>query len=89
VFHTFIITREDGSRVYGSSLTFDERVDDEEICLAMQTLQVSNSFLYGDIMFLGYSSMSASVCASIRACMCPVSMITYKLMDRILANFGF
>jgi len=43
VFHTFIITREDGSRVYGSSLTFDERIDDDEICLAMQTLQV-NSF---------------------------------------------
>jgi len=41
-FHTFIITREDGSRMYGSSLAFDERVDDEEICLAMQTLQVTD-----------------------------------------------
>ena len=39
-FHSFIITREDGSRLYGASLTFDERIDDEEICLAMQTLQV-------------------------------------------------
>jgi len=30
--------------MYGASLTFDERVDDEEICLAMQTLQVTESF---------------------------------------------
>jgi len=29
--------------MFGASLTFDERVDDEEICLAMQTLQVTDS----------------------------------------------
>jgi len=39
-FHSFVITREDGSRSYGAALVFYERVDDEKICLAMQTLQV-------------------------------------------------
>jgi hypothetical protein len=38
-FHPFVITREDGSRVHGAALTFYERVDDEAICSAMQTLQ--------------------------------------------------
>lgn len=51
-FHPFIITREDGSRVYGASLTFDERVDDEEICLAMQTLQVNALFIWFLVFYL-------------------------------------
>ena len=39
-FHSFVITREDGSRTFGAALVFDELVEDEKICLAMQTLQV-------------------------------------------------
>lgn len=38
-FHSFIITREDGSRSYGHALTFYEEVTDKRICAAMQTLQ--------------------------------------------------
>ncbi|XP_041929765.1 DENN domain-containing protein 5A isoform X2 [Alosa sapidissima] len=37
-FHTFIITREDGSRSYGFALTFLEEVRSAQICSAMQTL---------------------------------------------------
>ncbi|KAJ8396724.1 hypothetical protein AAFF_G00015620 [Aldrovandia affinis] len=37
-FHSFIITREDGSRCYGFALTFYERVTSAQICSAMQTL---------------------------------------------------
>ncbi|XP_070536511.1 DENN domain-containing protein 5B-like isoform X2 [Ptychodera flava] len=38
-FHSFLITREDGSRTYGSALTFYEEVHCKQICLAMQSLQ--------------------------------------------------
>jgi hypothetical protein len=38
-FHPFIITREDGSRVHGATLTFFELIEDESICNAMQALQ--------------------------------------------------
>lgn len=37
-FHSFIITREDGSRTYGFALTFFEEVISKQICSAMQTL---------------------------------------------------
>ncbi|XP_048342378.1 DENN domain-containing protein 5A isoform X8 [Sphaerodactylus townsendi] len=37
-FHSFIITREDGSRTFGFSLTFYEEVTSKQICSAMQTL---------------------------------------------------
>uniref|UniRef100_UPI00398EE244 DENN domain-containing protein 5A isoform X3 n=1 Tax=Pristiophorus japonicus TaxID=55135 RepID=UPI00398EE244 len=37
-FHSFIITREDGSRTYGFALTFYEEVASKQICSAMQTL---------------------------------------------------
>lgn len=37
-FHAFIITREDGSRTFGFSLTFFEEVTSKQICSAMQTL---------------------------------------------------
>ncbi|XP_061494686.1 DENN domain-containing protein 5B isoform X3 [Rhineura floridana] len=37
-FHSFIITREDGSRTYGFVLTFYEEVISKQICTAMQTL---------------------------------------------------
>lgn len=38
-FHSFLITKEDGSRVFGSAFTFFEEVRDKKICAAMQTLQ--------------------------------------------------
>ncbi|XP_029199250.2 DENN domain-containing protein 5B-like [Acropora millepora] len=38
-FHSFLITREDGSRVYGCALKFYEIVKDSQICKAMDTLQ--------------------------------------------------
>ncbi|XP_070612474.1 DENN domain-containing protein 5B isoform X2 [Erythrolamprus reginae] len=37
-FHSYIITREDGSRTYGFVLTFFEEVTSKQICAAMQTL---------------------------------------------------
>jgi hypothetical protein len=38
-FHSFIITREDGSRAFGAVLTYYEVVCEPQICKAMQTLQ--------------------------------------------------
>ncbi|XP_015910435.1 DENN domain-containing protein 5A isoform X2 [Parasteatoda tepidariorum] len=38
-FHSFIITKEDGSRTYGQCFTFYEEVNDRKICDAMHTLQ--------------------------------------------------
>ncbi|KFM65925.1 DENN domain-containing protein 5B, partial [Stegodyphus mimosarum] len=38
-FHSFIITREDGTRTYGQCYTFYEEVNDRKICDAMNTLQ--------------------------------------------------
>lgn len=38
-FHSFLITKEDGARIFGSALTFYEEVRDKKICAAMQTLQ--------------------------------------------------
>ncbi|KAJ6660027.1 hypothetical protein lerEdw1_018225 [Lerista edwardsae] len=52
-FHSFIITREDGSRTYGFVLTFYEEVLSKQICTAMQTLyQMHNA------------EQCSSVCAS-------------------------
>lgn len=38
-FHSFIITKEDGSRTYGAAYVFYEEVQNDQICAAMQTLQ--------------------------------------------------
>ncbi|XP_075214645.1 DENN domain containing pinstripe isoform X2 [Lycorma delicatula] len=38
-FHSFVITKEDGRRTYGSSYVFYEEVHNRKICSAMQTLQ--------------------------------------------------
>ncbi|XP_039279311.1 DENN domain-containing protein 5B isoform X2 [Nilaparvata lugens] len=38
-FHSFVITKEDGRRTYGSSYVFFEEVSNRKICSAMQTLQ--------------------------------------------------
>lgn len=37
-FHSFVITREDGSRTYGFTYTFYEEVLNKQICTAMQAL---------------------------------------------------
>ncbi|XP_069484652.1 DENN domain-containing protein 5B isoform X2 [Ambystoma mexicanum] len=49
-FHSFIITREDGSRTYGFCLTFYEVVTSKQICAAMQTLyQMHNAEHYNSV----------------------------------------
>ncbi|XP_058015534.1 DENN domain-containing protein 5A isoform X2 [Ahaetulla prasina] len=45
-FHSFIITREDGSRTFGFSLTFYEEVTSKQICSAMQTLYLMHNAEY-------------------------------------------
>ncbi|XP_072340394.1 DENN domain-containing protein 5B isoform X2 [Scyliorhinus torazame] len=57
-FHSFIITREDGSRTYGFVLTFYEEVTCKQICSAMQTLyQMHNVEQYSSV----YASSSCSM----------------------------
>ncbi|XP_072165397.1 DENN domain-containing protein 5B-like [Diadema setosum] len=38
-FHSFVMTREDGSRTYGAALMFFEQVTSQHICAELQTLQ--------------------------------------------------
>lgn len=38
--HTFIITREDGTRVYGLALVFTEIVNDERLKTSLETLEM-------------------------------------------------
>lgn len=40
-FHSFVITREDGKRMFGASYVFFEEMHNRKISSAMQTLQVS------------------------------------------------
>lgn len=42
-FHSFLITREDGSHSFGSALVFYEEVTSPEVCTAMQTLHTMHS----------------------------------------------
>ncbi|XP_073506205.1 DENN domain-containing protein 5B isoform X1 [Phyllobates terribilis] len=57
-FHSFIITREDGSRTYGFVLTFFEEVTSKQICTAMQTLyQMHNAEQCNSV----YASSSCSM----------------------------
>ncbi|XP_076445285.1 DENN domain-containing protein 5B-like isoform X3 [Babylonia areolata] len=42
-FHSFLITREDGSHVYGSALVFFEEVTSPDVCSAMQTLHTMHA----------------------------------------------
>ncbi|XP_022111708.1 DENN domain-containing protein 5A-like [Acanthaster planci] len=39
-FHSFLMTREDGSRTYGAALTFYEQATSPRICAAMEVLQI-------------------------------------------------
>ncbi|XP_078076365.1 DENN domain-containing protein 5B isoform X7 [Mustelus asterias] len=58
LFHSFLITREDGSRTYGFVLTFYEEVTCKQICSAMQTLyQMHNVEQYSSV----YASSSCSM----------------------------
>uniref|UniRef100_A0A8C4L959 DENN domain containing 5B n=1 Tax=Equus asinus asinus TaxID=83772 RepID=A0A8C4L959_EQUAS len=60
-FHSFIITREDGSRTYGFVLTFYEEVTSKQICTAMQTLyQMHNAEHYSSIYLQRYNSYDIS-----------------------------
>ncbi|MEE6477700.1 hypothetical protein FKM82_011596 [Ascaphus truei] len=57
-FHSFIITREDGSRTYGFVLTFYEEVTSKQMCTAMQTLyQMHNAEQCSSV----YASSSCSM----------------------------
>ncbi|KAM6306900.1 LOW QUALITY PROTEIN: DENN domain-containing protein 5B-like [Podargus strigoides] len=58
--HSFIITREDGSRMYGLVLTFYEEVTSKQICTAMQTLyQMHNAEQYSSICASSSCSMDS------------------------------
>ncbi|KAM6153927.1 DENN domain-containing protein 5B isoform 2-T2 [Erethizon dorsatum] len=59
-FHSFIITREDGSRTYGFVLTFYEEVTSKQICTAMQTLyQMHNAEHCGSVCASSSCSMDS------------------------------
>ncbi|XP_074862727.1 DENN domain-containing protein 5B isoform X4 [Carettochelys insculpta] len=59
-FHSFIITREDGSRTYGFVLTFYEEVTSKQICTAMQTLyQMHNAEQYSSVCASSSCSMDS------------------------------
>lgn len=61
-FHPFIITREDGSRVYGGAFTFYELIEDDSICAAMQTLQTMYDAEYSSTKAnLSATSQSATI----------------------------
>ncbi|XP_064417696.1 DENN domain-containing protein 5B [Latimeria chalumnae] len=59
-FHSYIITREDGSRTYGFVLTFYEEVTCKQICTAMQTLyQMHNAEHYSSVCASSSCSMDS------------------------------
>ena len=58
IFHSFVITRKNASRLYGFSLVFDEKVTDSRICQAMHTLQ---SMYLTELSTKGLRSMSSFV----------------------------
>ncbi|CAF0736302.1 unnamed protein product [Brachionus calyciflorus] len=59
-FHPYIITREDGSRVFGGTLTFFELIEDESICNAMQALQTMYDAEHSSSANRSLSSVSTS-----------------------------
>uniref|UniRef100_A0A8C9U3C3 DENN domain containing 5A n=1 Tax=Scleropages formosus TaxID=113540 RepID=A0A8C9U3C3_SCLFO len=60
-FHSFIITREDGSRSYGFALTFYEEVTSKQICSAMQTLYHMHNAEQYDILHMPSAGPPASL----------------------------
>ncbi|XP_068117170.1 DENN domain-containing protein 5A isoform X2 [Hyperolius riggenbachi] len=61
-FHSFIITREDGSRTFGFSLTFYEEVTSKQICSAMQTLYHMHNAEY-DIIYTSATPNGSTNCS--------------------------
>ncbi|XP_055367395.1 DENN domain-containing protein 5B-like isoform X3 [Betta splendens] len=59
-FHSFIITKEDGSRTYGFVHTFYEEVTNPQICSAMQTLYQMHSLEHASANPPSSSSSSSS-----------------------------
>lgn len=59
-FHSFIITKEDGSRTYGFVHTFYEEVTSAQICSAMQTLYQMHNAEHGSANAPSSSSSSSS-----------------------------
>ncbi|KGL82442.1 DENN domain-containing protein 5B, partial [Tinamus guttatus] len=63
--HSFLITREDGSRTYGFVLTFYEEVTSKQICTAMQTLyQMHNAEQYSSVCASSSCSMDSLASSS-------------------------
>jgi hypothetical protein len=63
-YHPFVITREDGSRVYGAALTFFELIELDSICNAMQTLQTMYDAEYSALNNQSSNSMPKSLTPS-------------------------
>lgn len=59
-FHSFIITKEDGSRIYGFVQTFYEEVTSPQICSAMQTLYQMHNAEHASAIAPSSSSSSSS-----------------------------
>ncbi|KAM8973041.1 DENN domain-containing protein 5B isoform 5-T5 [Pelodytes ibericus] len=64
-FHSFIITREDGSRTYGFVLTFFEEVTSKQICSAMQTLYHMHNAEHGNGVYASSSCSMDSLVSSL------------------------
>nr|XP_058936835.1 DENN domain-containing protein 5B isoform X5 [Kogia breviceps] len=64
-FHSFIITREDGSRTYGFVLTFYEEVTSKQICTAMQTLYQMHNAEHHSSLYASSSCSTDSLASSI------------------------
>uniref|UniRef100_A0A4W6ET99 DENN/MADD domain containing 5B n=1 Tax=Lates calcarifer TaxID=8187 RepID=A0A4W6ET99_LATCA len=61
-FHSFIITKEDGSRTYGFVHTFYEEVTSPQICSAMQTLYQMHNAEHADSPTSSSASSSSPLC---------------------------
>ena len=64
-FHPFLITREDGSRVYAGALTFYELIEDESICNAMQALQTMYDAEYSSSTSINKSTYPSATTQSV------------------------
>ena len=64
-FHPFLITREDGSRVYAGAFTFYELIEDESICNAMQALQTMYDAEYSSSSSVNKSTFPSATTQSV------------------------
>uniref|UniRef100_A0A4W3GVD9 DENN/MADD domain containing 5B n=1 Tax=Callorhinchus milii TaxID=7868 RepID=A0A4W3GVD9_CALMI len=83
-FHSFIITREDGSRTYGFVLTFYEEVTCKQICSAMQTLyQMHNVEQCSSIYLQRYNSYDINRdTLYVSKCICLISPLPFMQASR-------